>query len=101
MVIFFSGTLMAFLLCLNIGPGLIMQIKASIRDGFVAGASIVVGLYLTNLIILLFSYFGLFNIINFEDYENIIGVVGSVLLMIFGVIIVVRKAKVPVLELND
>ena len=95
MLPFIKGSLLALTMCLNVGPGLVLQFKASLNRGFWSGAAVVAGLYFTNITILTVSSLGLGRFLNLENNMKAAGLIGGVLLIIFGTVMLVRHVRSP------
>lgn len=88
---FIKGVLLALTMAFGIGPGLILYFKASVKNGFWAGYAVILGLYLSDFIFITISYFGVSQLILTVEHQHFAGVVGGFLLMIFGLVMVLKK----------
>ncbi|MCI0512178.1 LysE family translocator [candidate division KSB1 bacterium] len=96
MLSFFKGALVAFGLALGIGPGLVVQFGASINGGFHAGAMVIYGLYLSDLLIIMLGYYSIRRLKIPEHYQIWIGILCALIFIIFGIIMLAKKQDRPV-----
>ena len=106
MVSFAKGMLTAFIMTVSVGPGMLINLHTSLRKGFIAGLSVVTGLYLSDGIFITINYFGVSHLIKAFHHQRIAGIACGAVLCIFGISMVLKKSfeitvsagKVPVPE---
>jgi threonine/homoserine/homoserine lactone efflux protein len=77
-----------------VGPILFALIQAGIERGFRAGAMIGFGIWISDLIFILFAYFGisyLLNILEWKGFELTLGIAGGFVLILTGIITILSK----------
>lgn len=90
----FQGILLGLLLTIMVGPILFALIQAGIERGFRAGAMIGLGIWISDLIYIMFAYFGisyLINIMEWSGFELTLGIAGGFVLIITGILTILRK----------
>ena len=86
--------MLGLLLTIMVGPILFALIQAGIERGFRAGAMIGLGIWISDLIFILFAYFGisyLLNILEWNGFELTLGIAGGFVLIITGVLTILSK----------
>ena len=86
--------MLGLLLTIMVGPILFALIQAGIERGFRAGAMIGLGIWISDLIFILFAYFGisyLLNILEWNGFELTLGIAGGFVLIITGILTILRK----------
>ena len=86
--------MLGLLLTIMVGPILFALIQAGIERGFRAGAMIGLGIWVSDLIFILFAYFGisyLLNILEWQGFELTLGIAGGIVLIFTGIITILNK----------
>ena len=65
-----KGIFTAFIMTVGVGPGMLINFHTSLRRGFVAGLSVVAGLYLSDSIFIAINYFGIFHLIQSFHHQR-------------------------------
>jgi threonine/homoserine/homoserine lactone efflux protein len=89
--VFAKALLLGVLLTLFVGPVFFMLIQASIRDGVKGGLSILLGLYLSDLLYIILTYYFFSLLITLEIPEAKIKLAGGVVFIILGVFYFLKK----------
>ena len=74
-----KGIMLGLLLSILVGPILFALIQAGIERGFRAGAMIGLGIWISDLLFILFAYFGisyLLDILEWDWFELTLGIAG-------------------------
>ena len=82
------------------GPALLALVQTSIHRGFKAGISLAVGVFLSDLFLVLLSFEGVIQIVEQPKNKMAFGLVGGVILIVFGIITALRKARTEVDEIE-
>jgi threonine/homoserine/homoserine lactone efflux protein len=67
---FFQGIVIGLTFAALLGPGFFAQVQTSIQSGFKAGASLSVGIFLSDIAILLFCFFGITQLLGINPQNN-------------------------------
>jgi threonine/homoserine/homoserine lactone efflux protein len=89
-----KGIMLGLLLTIMVGPILFALIQAGIERGFRAGAMIGLGIWISDLIFILFAYFGisyLLNILEWDGFELTLGIAGGFVLIVTGILTILSK----------
>ena len=83
---FFQGIAIGLTFALLLGPGFFALLQTSIRSGFRAGMSLSIGIFLSDVVVLLFCYFGITQFLNNDPRHNAwFQIIGGLVLTIIGV----------------
>lgn len=93
MIAVLKGALVALSLTLGFGPGLIVQFEASINRGFRAGASVISGLYASDVFLVSLCYLGFTRFLQQQEYKLAMGIVGGLIIIIFGISLLIKRVK--------
>ena len=94
---FFKGILMGLTITVSLGPGFIALFQTSITRGVKAGFVLAVGILISDLTLISFSYLGLASLVQHGNTQ-ILGTIAGFILIITGLIPIIRKSP---LNLND
>jgi len=90
----FKGIMLGLLLSIMVGPIVFALIQAGIERGFRAGAMIGFGIWISDLIYILFAYFGisyLLTILEWDGFELTLGIAGGLVLILTGILTILKK----------
>ena len=95
-----QGVILGFTLSIlfGFGPALIALVQTSIHRGFWSGVLLAAGVFLSDLVLVAFSFLGAIKILQQPGNQMIFGIAGGILLMIFGAVTFSRKAAIRVNE---
>jgi threonine/homoserine/homoserine lactone efflux protein len=98
-----QGLSLGLVLAMMIGPVFFMLLNTSIKKGFKPAAYLAAGVALSDLLFILIAQFGSSHAGTIGSHDKIIGWGGGILLVIFGLISIFKKAEVSAeaLELPD
>ena len=88
-----KGILTALIMTVGVGPGMMLNFHTSLRKGFIAGLSVVFGLYLSDGIFIAVNYFGVINLVKSFHHQRIGGIICGIILCVIGVGMVLKKAS--------
>ena len=94
----YQGVIIVLLLAFSFGPAFFGLINTSIKYGFKAGASLAIGVFLSDLtlafgICLLFHY-GAEDLLQSDKNQAFVGIIGGVILIVFGTFYIFKKEEV-------
>jgi threonine/homoserine/homoserine lactone efflux protein len=84
--------LTAFIMAVGVGPGMLINFHTSLRRGFVAGLSVVTGLYLSDATFIAINYFGVPQLIKSFHHQRIAGIACGAVLCVVGISMVLKKS---------
>ncbi len=88
-----NGVLLGFLLTLMIGPVFFALIQTSIERGFTSGASMAVGIALSDALYVVVASFSVAILANNLAFQAWLGLVGGLILLVFGIGNVLKTVK--------
>lgn len=83
-----------------IGPVFFALIQISLEKGFYAGCAFAFGIMISDSVLIVFSFLGLSNILKSQKFNEILGIVGGLMLIIFGIIMLIKKSSNKVSKSN-
>ena len=89
-----EGFLLGMTLAFFIGPVFIALLHTSIKRGFRSGIFFALGVLLSDMVCVAFTYLGISQIASDENYRLGIGMAGGIILMVFGAYEFLHKEKV-------
>jgi threonine/homoserine/homoserine lactone efflux protein len=89
---FIKGILTAFVMTVAVGPGMLLNIHASLRRGFVAGLTVVIGLYVSDATFIAINYIGVSQFVNNFHHQRFVGIACGVVVCILGISMVSKKS---------
>jgi threonine/homoserine/homoserine lactone efflux protein len=95
-----KGIVTALIMTVGVGPGMMINFHTSLRRGFIAGLSVVFGLYLSDGIFIAINYFGVINLVQSFHHQRIGGIICGAVLCVIGGSMVLKKASGLVLQPN-
>ena len=87
----FEGIILGITVSISLGPALFALLQTSIKHGVKTGIFLALGIFSSDLIVVLGAYFGATQIITNPDTHIIFGIIGGAVLIIFGVFMMTRK----------
>lgn len=90
---FGNGVLLGLLLTMMIGPVFFALIQTSIERGFASGASMAVGIVLSDALYVLIASLGVAVLAKNITFQAWLGLVGGLILLIFGAVNILKKVK--------
>ncbi len=91
MIAVLKGALVALSLTLGFGPVLLVQFEASINRGFRAGASVISGLYASDVFLVTLCYLGFTRFLEQQEYKLIMGLMGGIIIIAFGLSLLIKQ----------
>jgi threonine/homoserine/homoserine lactone efflux protein len=91
MVPLLKGVLTAFIMTMGVGPGMLINFHTSLKRGFIAGLSVVTGLYASDAAFIAVNYFGVSHLIKSFHHQCAAGIASGAILCIFGISMVLKK----------
>lgn len=82
------------------GPALLALVQTSINRGFKAGVSLALGVFLSDLFLVLLSFEGVIQVVEQPKNKLAFGIVSGLILIIFGIITYIRKPKTKADEIT-
>ena len=98
-----NGILYGFLLTLMIGPVFFALIQTSIEKGFNSGASMAVGIALSDALYVVVASLGVAVLAKSPSFQAWLGLIGGIILLVFGMANFLKKLKetAPAVELKS
>ncbi len=91
---FLNGILIGLTLSLLVGPALFVLLHTSIHRGFKAGLLIALGIFLSDLTVIILTYQGFSQILGEDPRQNFyFSLIGGLILIIFGTVTFTRKPE--------
>ncbi len=99
---FLNGILIGLTLALLVGPALFVLLQTSVHRGFKAGLLIALGIFLSDLTVIILTYQGFSQILGEDPRQNFyFSLIGGLILIIFGTVTFTRKPEESVKKDND
>ncbi|MEI6888306.1 MAG: LysE family translocator [Bacteroidales bacterium] len=92
----FEGMILGITIAITLGPALIALLQTSVKHGIKTGIFLALGIFFSDLALVIGFYFGAAQIVNDKFYHLILGIVGGVVMTIFGIYTFLKK--VPMTE---
>lgn len=84
----YEGIILGLILAFSFGPGFFALINTGIKYGFKSGAALAIGIFLSDLALVLLIFvllsFGAQGVLNDPKSQSFIGVVGGIVLIVYG-----------------
>lgn len=90
-----QGILFGLTLSLMIGPAFFKLIQTSISQGFRSGAHLVLGVSLSDIIMVFVAWYGLSSIFNDRSTQKIVSLIGGIVIISFGIYTATRRHITP------
>ncbi len=91
---FVQGILLGLTIAVLLGPALFALLQTSIHRGFRAGFFLAIGIFLSDVALVLLTYFGASQVLDQPKNQLYFGVIGGTILAIFGFFTYTRKVVV-------
>lgn len=98
---FLEGTLLGLTLSVLVGPALFALIQTSIHRGFVPAVILSVGIFLSDLTLVVLCYLGIISFFETEGNRLLFGIISSAILISFGLVTFKRKPEIIDENNND
>lgn len=87
----FEGIILGLTVSLSLGPALVALLQTSIRHGVRMGIFLALGIFTSDMIVVVGAYFGATQIITDQQNHIVFGLIGGIILMIFGLVSLTKK----------
>lgn len=92
----FEGMILGLTVAITLGPALFALLQTSIKHGVKIGIFLALGIFLSDLALVVGCYFGASQIITDAKYHLVLGIVGGTVMTAFGIYTILKK--IPVTE---
>lgn len=92
----FEGMILGLTVAITLGPALFALLQTSIKHGVKIGIFLALGIFLSDLALVVGCYFGASQIITDAKYHLVLGIVGGIVMTAFGIYTILKK--IPVTE---
>ena len=89
----FEGIILGITVSISIGPALFALLQTSIKHGIKTGIFLALGIFTSDVIVVLGAYFGASQIITNPTNHVVFGLIGGIVLIIFGVFSIAKKVN--------
>lgn len=89
-----SGFILGLTLAVVIGPAFFALLQTSVHRGFRLAMFMAIGIFLSDLTLVILSFLGISQIISGERFRVVFGVVGGLILIAYGVYTFVKKTEI-------
>jgi threonine/homoserine/homoserine lactone efflux protein len=89
----FQGIILGLTVSISLGPALMALIQTSIKHGIKTGIFLALGIFTSDLIVVVGAYFGASQIVTRNDTQIIFGIIGGLVLIIFGLYSLFHKVN--------
>ncbi|MFA6950514.1 MAG: LysE family transporter [Lentimicrobiaceae bacterium] len=86
-----EGMILGLTLAVMLGPAMFTLIQTSIHRGLYRGIVLATGIFLSDLVIVVFCYLGAAQIFGSDRNGLLFGIVGGIILIVFGIVTYLRK----------
>jgi threonine/homoserine/homoserine lactone efflux protein len=90
----FEGIFIGLTMAVLLGPALFALLQTSILRGTKAGVILAFGIFLSDLLVVIFSYLGAAQLLNQGKKSLVVGLIGGTILIIFGIVTFTRKVHI-------
>ncbi len=87
----FEGIILGITVSITLGPALMALVQTSIKHGIKTGIFLALGIFFSDLTVVVGAYFGATQIVTNPITHFIFGVLGGTLMIIFGIVSVTRR----------
>lgn len=87
----FEGLILGLTVAITLGPALFALLQTSIKHGVKIGIFLALGIFMSDLALVVGSYFGASRIVTNPKYHLILGVIGGVVMTAFGIYTFFKK----------
>jgi threonine/homoserine/homoserine lactone efflux protein len=90
----FEGIFIGLTMAVMLGPALFALLQTSISRGTRAGVILAFGIFLSDLLIVIFSYFGAAQLLSQGRKSLVVGIIGGSILIIYGIVTCTKKVHI-------
>ncbi|MCX6249262.1 MAG: LysE family transporter [Bacteroidetes bacterium] len=90
---FFEGILLGITVSVSLGPALLALLQTSVKHGIKTGIFFAIGIFTSDLIVVMVAYFGASQIVTNSSTHKLFGIIGGSILIIFGLFQISRKMQ--------
>ena len=90
----FEGIFIGLTMAVMLGPALFALLQTSILRGTKAGVILAFGIFLSDFLVVVFSYLGAAQLLNQGKKSLVVGLIGGAILIIFGIVTFTRKVHI-------
>ena len=87
----FEGLILGLTIAITLGPALFALMQTSIKYGIRMGIFLALGIFSSDLTLVVGSYFGASQIVTDKTYHLILGIFGGVFMLVFGIYTIFKK----------
>lgn len=87
----FEGLILGLTVAITLGPALFALLQTSIKHGIKIGIFLALGIFLSDLTIVVGCYFGASRIVTDAKYHLVLGIIGGLVMTAFGVYTIFKK----------
>jgi len=92
----FEGMILGITIAITLGPALFALLQTSVKHGVKTGISLALGIFFSDVALVIGFYFGASQIVNDKIYHLILGIIGGSIMTIFGIYTFFKK--IPMTE---
>jgi threonine/homoserine/homoserine lactone efflux protein len=89
----FEGIILGITVSISLGPALVALLQTSIKHGIKTGIFLALGIFSSDLTVVVGAYFGATQIITNHTTHFIFGILGGTLMVIFGIVSITKKIQ--------
>jgi len=89
----FQGIILGITVSISLGPALVALLQTSIKHGIKTGLFLALGIFTSDLFVVVGAYFGASQIVTDKSNNLIFGLIGGVVLIIFGLVSILHKVN--------
>lgn len=90
----FQGIILGLTVSISFGPALMALIQTSIKHGIKTGILLALGIFSSDLIVVIGAYFGASQIVTKNETQIIFGIIGGTVMIVFGLFSLLHKVNV-------
>jgi len=87
----FEGLLLGITVAITLGPALVALLQTSIKHGIKTGIFLAMGIFTSDLFLVVLAFFGVSEIITAPKFHLVFGIIGGILMISYGIYTVFRK----------
>jgi threonine/homoserine/homoserine lactone efflux protein len=87
----FQGIILGITVSISLGPALVALLQTSIKNGIKTGIFLALGIFSSDLLVVIGAYFGASQIVTNPDTQVVFGLIGGLVLIIFGMVSILHK----------
>ena len=89
----FEGMILGITVSISVGPAMLALLQTSIKHGIKTGIFLALGIFSSDVIVVIGAYFGSSQIVTNHNTHQIFGIIGGSILIIFGLFQSLRRVK--------